>query len=151
MTRQMMKLIAATFAVVVTLSLATNVAAEKGGRRPAACANATMTLLNTVSGEQTLSAVPGDEMLSTVTVGNCSKETTTVVVEQILTDSCGYAQSMGTTTFRLRRGETRQTMMSFLAPNVECSNGVTITSKVTTQDGTLLTSPSTYLTITPAS
>ena len=138
MTRQMIKLIAATFAVVVTLSLATIIAGAEKGKQIVECANSTMAL-------NTYIAAPGDEILSTVSVSNCSKDQPTVAVEQILTDSCGDSWSMGTTTLRLRRGETRQMMMSFLAPGCD---GATVTVRVTGQSGVVLDTTSAYLTMT---
>ena len=153
MTRQMIKLITATFAVVMALSLASITWAEKGsgwrspfeqpkgggGKQPAECINATAALNKYI-------ASPGEEISSTVTVNNCSKDDATVTVEQVLTDSCGDSWTMSVTTLnRLRKGETRQAMVSFLAPGC---NGATITAMVTTQKGTAVPSPLASLTIT---
>ena len=142
MTRQMIKLIAVTFAVVVTLSLSSVAVAEKGsggGKQPAECVNATVALNKYI-------AAPGEEILATITVNNCSRRDLTVTAEQILTDSCGDTWTMSTTTLnRLRRGETRQAMVSFLAPGCDSA---TITARVITENGTELTSPLASLTIT---
>ena len=157
MTRQTIKLIAAAFAVAVTLSLASIVGAEKGsggrspfeqpsggGKQPAECARAVVSL-------SADAAAPGEEIFSGAAVTNCAKDQTMITVQQIQTDSCGNLQSMSTDTFRLRRDETIQTNgVRFLTPGPDCGNDVTITVRVTGQTGNLLTTTSAHLTITPA-
>ena len=136
-----------TFAIVAALSFATTIASASKGRQPAACANTTLNVkrFNAAPGEELLPAAPGEEMLSTVTVSNCAKDTTTMTVEQMMIDTCGNEIGpLSTTVFRLRRGETRQTMVSFLAPGAECGGSVTVISKVTGQNGALLSSNTSY-------
>ena len=135
------KLIAAAFAAAASLSLATAAVAEKG-RPPAECANTTVSLSNQTP-------APGEEMFTTITVTNCSKDQATLTVEEVLTDGCGNAQTTNSTTlFRLRRDESRQVAVNLLAPGVsDCGGTYTIMSKVTGQRGTLLATNSSSFTV----
>ena len=156
MTRQMMKLIAATFAVAVALSLATIAGAEAGsggrspfeqpsggGKQPAECASVVVSLSKAA-------AAPGEEIFSGAAVTSCGKDHIMITVEQIQTDSCGNLQSMSTDSFRLRRGETIQTNgVRFLTPGADCGNDVTIAVRVFGQTGKLLATSSAHLAINP--
>ena len=139
-----MKIITTTFTVILMLSLASLAGAQKRGtEKPIVeCANSTV-------GVNKYSPAPGEEMMSTATINNCSKEQASVTVEQILTDACGERTTLSTTTFSLRKGETRQAMVSYLAPNAsECGSNFMVTAIVTSQRGTQLAAPSTYFTVT---
>ena len=141
MSKLKFKLIAAAFASAASLSLATAAVAEKG-RPVAECANTTITLSNHTPD-------PGEELFTTITVTNCSKDQSTLTVEEVLTDGCGNSQLTNSTTlFRLRRGESRQVAVNLLAPGVsDCGGTYTIMSRVVGQRGNMLATNSSSFTV----
>lgn len=142
MSRLSLKLIAAAFAAAAMFSLSTVAGAEKG-KQVVECANTIVDLSNHTP-------APGEELFTTIKVSNCSKDQSTLTVEEVLTDSCGNSQTTNSTTlFKLRRGETRQVAVNLLAPDVsECGATYTITARVLGAGGSLLAVNSSSFTVT---
>ena len=118
-------LAATLFAVTMLFSLTPAASAEKS----AMCGNVSVSFGKT-------DFAPGEEVFSTATVSSCTSGNTPMAVEQVLTDACGNSTVLSTTTFKLRKGETRQTMVTFLAPAPsDCGPGFTVSARLTNQAG----------------
>ncbi len=142
MSRMSIRLIAAAIAAAAALSLATVAGAQKG-KRFVECASAIVGLSNQTP-------APGEEVFTNISVTNCSKDQNTFTVEEVLTDGCGVSVTTNTTTlFQVRRGETRQVSVNFLAPAIsDCGATYTVTARVTGQGGTLLSTNASSFTVT---
>ena len=130
-------LAATLFALTLLFSLSTAASAEKNST----CGNVSVSL-----GKNNFA--PGEEVFSSAAASSCTSGNNTMTVEQVLTDGCGNSTVLSTTTFRIRKGEARQTMVTFLAPDgYDCGPVFTVTAKLTSQSGALVGMSSTALNV----